>query len=241
MDELPDKSDSDFGSVGLDVLAFALGLGVAWYLKWQTTDLVWSLWLSSLVVGYAMIVNNIFGPVLRIAWSARPRDGNGARGAVVMGGALVAGFAMLAFFTFHFGFFHFVHSIFLNSFFPVTQNRSFPDLASYLDVFRRYWYFIPAAAIAERRAFRPKATPGVPNMSVQAADIVRRKATADGGSMMQPYRNVIRMHLLIFFFVLAHILSLDNFAVYAVVYAVYFFPWRIVRIHWHRAAAAPTS
>jgi len=38
-----------------DALAFAAGLVVAGMLGWRTTDLVWSLWLSSLVVGYATI------------------------------------------------------------------------------------------------------------------------------------------------------------------------------------------
>jgi hypothetical protein len=232
LDDVPDKTDSNLASVWLDVLAFAIGLGVAWYLKWQTTDLVWSLWLSSLVVGYAMIVNNIFGPVLRIAWSARPTAGGGAQGAVVASGAVAAGFALLAFFTFHFGFFHLVHSVFLNTFFPVTQSEKFPDLASYLEIFRRYWYFIPAAAIAERHGFRTRVAPGGSGVAV----------TAGGGdAMTRPYRNVIRMHLLIFFFVLAHFLALENFAVYAVVYAVYFFPWRVLRWHWHKAAAAPAS
>jgi hypothetical protein len=37
------------------------------------------------------------------------------------------------------------------------------------------------------------------------------------------------MHLLIFFFFFAHFAGLENFAVYAVVYAAYFFPWRLVR------------
>jgi hypothetical protein len=35
-------------------LAFAGGLAVAWFADWETTDLVWSLWLSSLVVGYSI-------------------------------------------------------------------------------------------------------------------------------------------------------------------------------------------
>ena len=39
----------------------------------------------------------------------------------------------------------------------------------------------------------------------------------------------MRMHSLIFFFFLAHFAKLENFAVYAVVYAVYFFPWRLLR------------
>ena len=42
--------------------------------------------------------------------------------------------------------------------------------------------------------------------------------------MSQPYFNVIRMHLLIFFF-FCYALKLHSFFVYAVVYSVYFFPW----------------
>jgi hypothetical protein len=34
------------------------------------------------------------------------------------------------------------------------------------------------------------------------------------------------MHLLIFFFGFCHILKIESFLVYAVVYSVYFFPWR---------------
>jgi hypothetical protein len=45
------------------------------------------------------------------------------------------------------------------------------------------------------------------------------------------------MHLLIFFFAFAHFARLESFAVYAVVYAVYFFPWRLVR---RGAAPEPT-
>jgi hypothetical protein len=44
------------------------------------------------------------------------------------------------------------------------------------------------------------------------------------------------MHMLIFFFFIAHFARLDNFVVYAVVYAAYFFPWRLVR----RSAVEPT-
>jgi hypothetical protein len=50
-----------------------------------------------------------------------------------------------------------------------------------------------------------------------------------GGLFIAPYRNVVRMHLLIFFFAFAHFARLDNFLVYAVVYAAYFFPWRLLR------------
>jgi len=59
-----------------------------------------------------------------------------------------------------------------------------------------------------------------------AEDSVRRSL---GAAMMRPYVNVIRMHLLIFFFAGCWILKLDNFLIYAVVFSVYFFPWSELR------------
>jgi hypothetical protein len=53
---------SRWASAWPDALAFALGLGVARFAGWTTTDFVWSLWLSSRVVGYAAIVWSIVRP-----------------------------------------------------------------------------------------------------------------------------------------------------------------------------------
>jgi len=212
-----------------DLLAFAAGLAVAWQLAWETTDLVWSLWLSSLLVGYAMIVWDIFGPAVGIVREARANGGSALAqaglGAVFFGGGLF----LLAFFTVHFGMFHFVHSVFLSQFFPVTAHKGFPGSAVYVEVFRRYWYFVPLAALAERQAFKRPAVP-VPDTSVKAVDVNRRRSQWGGGSgLMAPYKNVVRMHVLIFFFAFAHFAKLENFWIYAVVYAAYFFPWRLVK------------
>jgi hypothetical protein len=213
----------------LDLLAFAGGLGVAWLQAWNTTDLVWSLWLSSLVVGYALIVWLVSAPLRSIVHGMRAERGNvpvGA-GAATLGIVGVATLFGLAFFTVHFGGFHFIHSIFLNSFFPVdpAAGRHFPNWATYAEVFRRYAWFIPAAALAERQAFR--SPPRVADTAVTPGAIQARLGRGD--MMMAPYRNVIRMHLLIFFFAFAHFVRLDSFAIYAVAYAVYFFPWRLLR------------
>lgn len=222
-----------------DALAFAVGLGLAWQFKWETRDLVWSLWLSSAVIGYAMIVWSIFGGGASIAtkaWQGREQvEGN--RGRLAAGGAvmLAGGLFMLAFFTVHFGMFHFVHSVFLNGFFPVGPGltKSFPGPGLYWEVFQRYWWFLPAAAIAERAAFKlPFDAPAQPpDTSVKAEDVARRlgKPKKEFTGLMAPYKNVVRLHLLIFFFAAAHFARLDNFLVYAVVYAVYFFPWRLVK------------
>lgn len=230
-----------------DALAFGGGLAVAWFAGWETTDLVWSLWLSSLVVGYAMIVWSIFGPAVFIgskAWEHRAELPGAIALPAVFGGLafLFGGLFMLAFFTVHFGMFHYVHSVFLESFFPVLANsgKGFPGTPVYLEVLQRYWIFLPVAFLAERQAFRlkPAAPPEPSDTSVTAAAIAARKARnakkrgMNGGmdaGMMGPYKNVIRLHLLIFFFAFAHFAKLESFLIYAVVYAVYFFPWRLLR------------
>ena len=236
------KGDGRWAGAWPDALAFVAGLGLAWYFQWETRDLVWSLWLSSLVLGYAMIGWGIFGPgvfLVTQAWGDRGLLRDQPKAPMTAGWMvlLVGGLFLLAFFTVHFGGFHFVHSVFLNSFFPVEPGltKSFPGPALYWEVFQRYWWFLPAAAVAERAAFRfTPAPPEPPDTSVKAEDVAARKARnarrglgMDG--LMAPYKNVIRLHLLIFFFAGAHFARLDNFLVYAVVYAVYFFPWRLLR------------
>ncbi|MSU46450.1 MAG: hypothetical protein EXS42_04840 [Lacunisphaera sp.] len=231
-------TDKGWAGAWPDALAFAAGLALAWFDHWQTKDLVWSLWLASLLVGYAMIVWGIFGPgafIATKAWSDRAMLQNESKAPVAAAGAvmLIGGLFLLAFFTVHFGMFHFVHSVFLNSFFPIDPGRNnWPEAALYLQVFREYWPFVLVAAVAERRAFLlAPADPGPPDTSVKAADVNRRLANPKSGftGMMAPYKNVVRLHLLIFFFAFAHFAKLDSFLVYAVVYAVYFFSWSLVK------------
>ncbi len=217
----------------LDLVAFAGGLALAWFAGWQTTDLVWSLWLSSFAVGYALVVWNVSAP-LRDLLGGLARDsgavdvGVGAKaGAIGLFG--VGTLFGLAFFTVHFGGFHFVHSVFLNVFFPIADAHGFPGWSTYAEVLRRYWIFLPLAFLAERAAFKQVDASGPPDTAVTPEAIARRKAQAANSGMMAPYKGVIRMHLLIFFFFFAHVVRLENFAVYAVVYAVYFFPWRVLR------------
>jgi hypothetical protein len=221
-DELPRVR---WGDAWPDALAFAAGLGLAWGTGWKTGDLVWSLWLSSLTVGYATIVWGALQPAVM-----QFREGATGRGVA----AIVGGLGFIAFFTFHFGMFHAVHAGFLSQFFPLfpehTQ-QSFIDFTLLAEVVRRYGWFVPVALLAERQAFLlPAVPPEPPAMSVKAGDIAARKARQAIGSamMFRPYLNVVRLHLLIFFFAAVHFARLEGFAIYAVVYAVYFFPWRLL-------------
>jgi hypothetical protein len=97
-----------------------------------------------------------------------------------------------------------------------------------MEVVARYGIWLPVAFFAERASFRLP-PPRVDSTSVKAEDIAARKARDSGALMMKPYANVVRLHLLIFFFAFAHAMHLESFLVYAVVYAAYFFPWRMLK------------
>jgi hypothetical protein len=221
-----------------DAAAFCLGLGLAWWQNWSTTDLIWSLWLSSLVVGYGMILWQLTGPMRELVVGMRAdRSGVGAGPKLLMLAVFAVGTLFgVVFFTVHFGGCHFGHSIFLNFLFPLSPRpaRGLVDFTVYAEVAGRYWWFIPAAFLAERRGFQRFTRDE--DKAVTPEAIRARKAKGD--AMTAPYRNVIRMHLLIFFFAFAHFARLENFVVYAVIYAVCFFPWRLVR---RGSAPAPAA
>jgi hypothetical protein len=240
------QGEESWRSAWPDALAFGSVLFLAWWAHARVADLVWSLWLSSLVVGYSIIVWSIFRPVITggfVAWRERGfvreaiAQSDGRTIAIIGAVGVVGGLFVLAFFTVHFFGFHYVHSGFLNHFFPVGGDydgaRPLEGMALYREVLRRYWLYLPAAFLGHRAAFnRPSPVPaGQRIMGVTAEAIAARKAAVrrTAPAMMQPYADVMRMHMLIFFLAFAHFARLDNFLVYAVVYAVYFFPWRLVK------------
>ena len=117
---------------------------MAWFGKWESADLVWSLWLSSLIVGYALIVWNLSATFREFTGNALNDSSPGATAMKLGGGALLGlgTLFMLAFFTVHFGGFHFVHSVFLANLFPLMEGRSdvdgFINWPLYREVVERY-------------------------------------------------------------------------------------------------------
>ena len=229
---LTETNTESWTSAWPDLLAFAIGLAVAWWTHWSAGDLIWSLWLSSLVVGYATIVWMIVQPgaeFVRVAWQQRAMFQGNPRALVGFALLLLLGVGFfLGFFTIHFGGFHYIHSQILIYFFPIETGHgraTEANMATYVEILRRYWPFLPSAFIAHRAAFMRKPFSLTPTSPMsQLADNKRF-----GTLFTEPYRNVMRLHMLIFFFFFAHFAKLENFAVYAAIYGVYFFPWRLVR------------
>jgi hypothetical protein len=127
---------------------------------------------------------------------------------------LPSGFFMLAFFTVHFGGFHFVHSLFLNGFFPLVGDAGFGR--DFDEIFVNFGRFVRISAAAYWPVILSTALS-------QAGNIPAAAKRAGDNVMFIPYKNVIRMHLMIFIIAFMSIGGLHAYVLYAALF-VYFFP-----------------
>lgn len=239
-----------------DLLALIIGLIMAWIFDWQATDLIWSLWLGSLVLGYATIVSTLLGGVGVGAAVVRRGDFNHQHKPVwVAGGAALAAF-MLGFFSFHFCGFHAGHAVFLSGFFPIEGAETTAFMKAFMNplalwhlaltkVAPLYAWFLLPMLIAERRSLFNAFYQSLglikkinEHKALSQSDIdawrESRKRQASSGKeknevghfLTAPYVNVIKMHALIFVLFGCKALELDNFFVYSIIAVVYFLPWR---------------
>ena len=233
-----------------DIFAFGVGLSVAYFLKWETGDLVWSLWLCSLVLGYLTILSTIGGAAYIGLHVIRHKDFKKEQRipAILIGGGI--GLFFLGFFSVHFCGFHAGHSVFLRHFFPIQGmpedgfGRAFMNppllwVMVFKHLMKPYGLFLIPAIIAERNHVFKTLIKTVRNVQegdspdLRIKDVIGgkkgKKKGFIGNAMGRPYINVVRMHLLIFFFAICHALKVDSFIIYAVVYFVYFFPWSVIK------------
>ena len=232
--------------VAPDIAAFALGAGIAGIFGWTTTDFVWSLWLSSLVVGSLTILSTIGqGLYLGAAVVGNPQFPARYRVPSLLAGCGV-GLFLLLFFCFHFCGFHAGHAAFLTSFFPLEGlprdafGRAFmnPPLlwaTAVHYVAPLYGAFLIPVVIAERRGLFGPLHPGLLALLSREAqpvaaaqpDPARTARAATGAAhnlFARPYINVVRMHVLILFFGFCHTFKIESSLSYVAVYALYFFP-----------------
>ncbi|MDF1755501.1 MAG: DUF6498-containing protein [Verrucomicrobiales bacterium] len=230
----------------VNLVGFAMILLFAWFLKWESADLIWSLWLGSLLIGYFTIVGAVLSGLIVVGKIITTDAGEGlatGKQRALLGiGAIGVGLFFLAFFSFHFCAFHAGHAMFLKEFFPIDGidldssglSNAFMNPLLLLKIAITkiapfyIWFLIPALLLDWKKVAGPIliATNFKPDESGKKMDLSGMPSDPFFG----PYKNVIKMHILIFFFAGALFLKLDNFFVYAIVYAVYFFPWSTLKL-----------
>ena len=176
-------------------------IAIGYVLHWRSRDLIWGLWLSSLCLGALVFVARyFFWPVIN------------AKTAVARMKAIVVGVLSLLFFTFHFGGFHFIQSYFFSMFFPMEGMVFSAEgiIGMYEKIALTYW---PAALI---------------NVWAQKDLLYAMEDT--NSSTDSVYTDVVKMHLMIFVLAAFTTQKTESFLVYAVVCALYFFPFELLML-----------
>lgn len=121
---------------------------------------------------------------------------------------------MLGFFSLHFIGFHFVHGLFLNSFFPLIEENPFgEDFEGTITFFftvvekalYRFWPFILISGFS------------------RIGHYVGVFQSSGGGSMILPYKNVVRMHLTIIAMGFLYVAEQHHYTIYLIL-LFYFLP-----------------
>lgn len=204
------------------VAALAVTLLAAVIQDWQATDIVWGMWISSLVTGYLMILVIIAGD----AWRGRnPAE----RGDAPAGPAkrLAGALWMVAFFSFHFLFFHAGHAMFTQQFFPLAgvDTGAHELVDNFLAVtplaLSAYWPMVLASFAASGDAFRNA--------------LAGRALNA----MAVPYRAVAKNHVMIFIVIGFTLAGLQGWLLYPL-FIWYFVPATVWRPLLAKARARPS-
>jgi hypothetical protein len=198
-------------SLLLSLVSFVITIFCARYFTWTATDLLWSLWISSLTVGYVTILLSIGswlvrGTIVSGLWADVPNL-KSQRFPTLMG--LPVALFMLAFFSFHFLGFHLGHSMFLSFLFPLpgySIGSVFENCPSLIyATVSQYWPFVLASLLAMQDKLKAAAWHGSLS-NVQAA-----------------YGNVVKMHITILLIFPLGIFNLHHYLLYLVL-IIYFFP-----------------
>lgn len=199
-----------------DIGAFLGSLALAYFSGWSTKDLIWSLWLSSLVSGFLYFLIGYVSPVLE-------------QGQTIVERALkvIGGLIGLAFFSFHFGFFHYIHASILDLFMPLMEQPNrvyigkltwrgstpFSFFGTTAVALQSYWSFVVLNLAYDYKLF--------------FSGIKKR-------DQFIAYKNVIKLHLLLFVLAGLFAIGLESFFAFAFVFAVYFMPTSVWSILFRR-------
>jgi len=205
----------------LDIGVLLGTLALAYFSGWRAKDLVWSLWLSSLAVGFLSVLISGGRRVIRpdATMVERAFSVIGALGAIMV-------------FSVHFGLFHYVYASILDLLMPLMDHpgrvyigkltwkggTSFSFWETLGIAIVQYWPVVLLNVMRDRQ-------------SVLSSSVMT-------GKEMGPYLVILKLHFLVMGLGACYGLGLDSFPVYAAVYAILFSPAKLWKMIFGRKPAS---
>lgn len=198
----------------ISLMSFVFIFLIALVNRWEVSDMVWSLWITSLTLGYGYLLAGITSNAISGGFSIRDSIFSKILGLAIpevinIVLLILGALFQILFFSLHFGLFHFVHSIFLNDFFPIID-RSFEQPIDFLRFITisisSYWPVILFTLFTTLRRFQ------------------RIFLLAEKDFMKRPYINVIKIHISIFLFAGISAIGFPDW-ILLLIFVIYFFPF----------------
>lgn len=229
------KRNSWIKSYFTELFLFSFSLAAAYFIGWSNTDLIWSLWITSLVVGYVTIFRTTVAPLTLLAKLIRsPEDGKKFRELPATTKLKIAIFVLffipislfyVVFLSFHFFFFHFFIAYWLQGLMPHSGITDILDDANggqfyvYFQIIKTlllsYWIIVIEKLIFDYRT-------NWKSGSNKATPVQQNFFSFEG--LTRPYVQVMRILALMLLLFWLHETGINQYLIYAVIFSLFFFP-----------------
>ncbi len=198
-----------------EAATFAGTLALAFGLGWRTSDLIWGLWVSSLSIGFFVVLAGGARRIVRPDATVLERIFStiGAIGSLVL-------------FSVHFGSAHFLYAAILDLLMPLM------DHPGRMYVGQLTWSGGTPFSFWETLGIALATYWPMVILNVIRDRTVIWKSTATTGKEPEPYIAIVKLHFLVMGLGASYAIGLDSFPIYAVVYTLLYSParlWSIVR------------
>lgn len=223
---------------------FLFSVGAAYFIGWNNTDLLWSFWITSLVIGYVSIFRTSVAPLWLLSkFGLTTENINKFRQMptakklqtmifVVIFVPLIL--FLLVFLSFHFLIFHLFLAYFLQIIFPhpaLIEILAKPDSGQFYTSFLiiktlliSYWIIVLEKFIFDYKTSRERSR----NQATHFQESFVKEAFSFEG-IKRPYMQVARIHISIFLLLVLNAVEANQYLIYVVIYILFFFPTSILR------------
>lgn len=218
-----------------ELILFSFSLAVAYFMGWNNTDLIWSFWITSLVVGYITIFRTTVTPLrLLTKLILNPEDAKKFREMPITTKLKIVIFVLIfipislfyiVFLSFHFCIFHVLLAYWLQELMPhsgitaVLEGASNGAFNISLQIVRilliSYWAIVIQKLIFDYRNYSEK-------VSDEGTDAQPQFFSFD--DLKRPYLQVVRIIALMVLLFLLNAIAVNQYLIYVVIYSLFFFP-----------------
>lgn len=218
---------------------FFFSLATAYFMGWNNTDLIWSFWITSLVVGYVSIFRTSAEPIFILAKSIlNPVEIKKFRELQTIEKLKIFIFVLIfipvslfyiVFLSFHFCIFLLLIAYWLQVLMPhskitdILANGNGDGFYIYIQViktlFMSYWIVIVGKLIFDYRTFWKSGSNKVTRIKK-----ARSNEFFSFEGIKRPYVQVVRIIILMVLLFWLNSIEVNQYLIYVVIYSLFFFP-----------------